>query len=617
MKLSSRAIYCVTLLCCLLLSSQAVRAQSSDVSSDSTLVVTANRYPTNTDQVGSAHTTISRDEIEARGELTVSEILRQVPGLEVVQTGGLGRTASIFIRGAESDHTLILIDGIRANDNTTGQFDIANLKAENIQRIEIIRGPQSVLYGSEAIGGVINIITRKAEEYGASVVAQGGSFGTQEYRASAQVNEGPVYSSLAASYVQSDGISAANASNGNSEGDSYDNFTISNRTGITFLDDGLIETSVRYSTAETELDGFEFGVGPVDAPFFVQETDTLVGSVKIQKSVTDWFTPSVQLGLSDSDSKGNDPDTEFNNFTIDNQSQTVLTLLDFSLAEGATFTVGYSYEIREGVNRGNFEERRYVNAFFAQQQLALAENLFLTGGVRYDDDSDFGEAVTFRTTGSYLVDGLGTRIHASYGTGFKAPTFNELFFPNFGNPDLDAETSWGYDVGIEQSIAQGFAVVDVTFFHNEIDDLITFDSETFLASNIDEAKALGYETSLSVYPCDWFDAATSYTYTDSENKATGRILPRRPRHRGVLSLTSRPIEDLQLTATYVLVNSRRDSDMSRLDNYEVLDLSTSYQLTENLKPFIRMDNVFDEDYEEVNGFGVAGFSVFAGIEASI
>lgn len=580
------------------------------------IIITANRYPTSIEQVGSSVSVINKEEIKRHD--TVLEALRtRVPGLEVSQIGGQGRTTSVFIRGAESDHTLVLIDGIRANDNTTDQFDFANLKSENIERIEVLRGPQSVLYGSSAIGGVINIITNRASVGSSkSVSLEAGSHGTQHYKGNVSWGSENISTSNTVSYFDTDGISAAASDRGNPEDDSYENISLSSRNDLSFSGDGKASLSLRYSDAETELDGFDFLVGAVDDPNFVQETDSLSAALLVSKPINDYLTPSVELGFSEQDLKGIDPDTVFNNFDIESQTLSVVSKLDLEPSWGGVLTLGHSYEDREGRNVGSFDERRDVNSFFLQKQYSWNERVFLTAGLRHDDDSDFGNETTYRTTLAVLCNETGTRFHASYGTGFKAPSFNELFFPGFGNPDLDAETSWGYDVGIEKSFANSSAVLDVTYFQSKVDDLIAFDVNTFLAENIAEAESKGIETTLDFNLLDWLSANVAYTYTKSEDRSTGAILPRRPRHRGSFNLLANPIEDFETTLSFLLVNSRRDSNGAKMDNYERVDLTFSYLLSDNLKPFVRIENLFDEDYEEIPGYGTLGFSAYAGIQAN-
>ena len=592
----------------------AVQAEDNTVT---TLFITANRYPTEIDEVGSSITVIDEQEIEVKNQSSVLELLRSVPGLNVLQSGGRGKTTSILIRGAEADQTLVLIDGIRANENTTDQFDFATLKAENIERIEVLRGPQSVLYGSAAIGGVINIITKKAERgLGVATSLEGGSHGSEQYKSTLSWSSERAHAITTVSYLAEDGISAAAGDRGNIEDDSYENFSLSSRHGVQFLDDGNGDLTLRFSSARSEVDGFEFGIGAIDDPNFVQKNDTLTLSLNLTKPLTTWLTPSITLGYVDQDLKGNDPDTEFNNFSIDNRTQSLVPKLDFYPSWGGVLTLGYSFENREGKNRGSFDERRDIHAFFLQKQISWDERFFVTAGMRHDDDSDFGEETTFRLTTAFLLSGSATRFHASYGTGFKAPTFNELFFPNFGNRDLDAETSWGYDIGVEQSFLDERATVDITFFQNKIDDLITFDTDTFLAANIDRADILGIESTLRLLVGDRSEVKVAYTYTDSEDNADGRILPRRARHRGSITAFLTPLEGLQSAVTLLLVNSRRETDGEKMDNYERVDLSCSYTISDQIKPFIRIKNLFDEEYEEIVGFGTLGFSVYAGVEVA-
>lgn len=583
------------------------------------ILVTANRTPTESSEIGSSATVITQETIERKKHRSVLEVLRAVPGLEVSQIGGPGRTTGVLMRGNESDHTLVLIDGVRVNDNTSGQFDFANLKTDNIERIEIIRGPQSVLYGAEAIGGVIHIITKTGRKgVHASASAEGGSHGTQGYRASVDFGNDIARNSTSLSYLRTDGISAAASNRGNEEEDFYDSINFSSRSSLFFLEDGQADLSVGYTSSTTELDGFDFETGPVDDPNAEQDTDTLTASLSVEKPLNDWLTPRIEVGFFDNDTQGKDPDTSFNNFTIDSQTLTTTAQVDlFPEFLGGPTSLGYVFESREGVNPGNYDETREVNSLFLQKRFSVDEWIFLTTGVRYDEDSEFGSEVTYRATMAVLLKDSGSRVHSSYGTGFKPPSFNELYFPNFGNPDLDAETSWGYDVGIEQVLLEDLAALDVTFFHNNVDDLISFDSTTFLAANIDEAEALGVESVLSLEPLEILIADLSYTYTDSENKETGAILPRRPRHRASIDLHFALDERSDITFSGLLVNSRRDSDGVRMDNYQRFDLTAGYRLSEHLKPYVRIENLFDESYEEIPGYGTLGFSVFAGIQGTL
>lgn len=582
------------------------------------LYITANRYPTEAKKTGSSISVLNEEEIKASKQQTVLEVLRNVPGLNVVQTGGPGRATSVFLRGSESDHTLVLIDGVRVNTNASGEFDLANLKAENIERIEVIRGAQSVLYGSEAIGGIINIISKRTEdELEASLKTTAGSFGTQDYLARVGTRSENTHISFSASYFDNDGFSATSEDNGNTERDSHDNLTLSGIAGAEFLGDGEVVLSARYSNASSDIDGFEFGVGPTDDPNSVQDTDLFSGSLGLSKPLAEWLEARVTLGLTDESLEGRDPDTEFSNFEIENQSHSVVTQLEFTPLASLVSILGHSFEHRKAENIGSFESQRDVNAFFLENQLQASESATLTAGVRHDINSDFGEETTFRTSASVQAPNNFARLHASFGTGFKAPSFNELFFPGFGNPELDAETSWGYDIGVEVPVLDNRIVFDVTFFQSRIDDLIVSDSETFLAANISEAEIWGIESSAKLKLGEFLSATLNYTFQEAENEDTGLQLARRPKHQGGLTLISSPVEPLELSLGFVLVRDRIDSDMTDMDDYEVVNFAASYQVNPNLRPFFRIDNLFDQNYEEVNGFESSDFAAYGGLEISL
>ena len=579
------------------------------------IVVTATRTELPKGSVGSSITVVDGDQIDATKQPTALEVLRTVPGLEVVQSGGAGRTTSVFIRGGNSNHTLVLIDGVRVNSNTLGSFDFADLKSDSIERIEVLRGAQSVLYGSEAMGGVINIITKKGtKETQTSVRLEGGSHGTSHGRVSVGSGNESIDFASSVSYFDTDGISAASSSNGNSEDDAHENFSSTSRLGANFAEDGRVDVTLVTSNSETELDGFTFGVGQTDDPNWDQDRDFVQSSVSFKKPINESVTPSLVLGGTYDRLVGEDPDTEFNNFKITSRTYQVSPQVDVVPFDNDVLTLGYTYERREGENVGNFDDTNHIRSFFASNRYSVDESLHLTLGVRNDDHSTFGGETTYRTTVSKEVSDWATRFHASYGTGFRAPTFNELSFPGFGNPDLDPETSWGYDFGIEKQFSQGDVLLDVTYFENEFEDLISFDPVTFTAVNIDEAEAWGIETTLDTSLCDISSLGLAYTYTDSENKQTGKLLARRPRHRASVNFNVEPLEGLTSTLTAIFVHGRKDSDGSSMDNYERVDLAVAYAVNEGLKPFFRIENLFDVDYEEVNGFGTPGFSAYGGVD---
>ncbi|HEX7183597.1 MAG TPA: TonB-dependent receptor [Thermoanaerobaculia bacterium] len=582
------------------------------------IFVTATRVEASRETLGSSTTLIDSEQIEESRKTSALEVLRSVPGLEVNQSGGPGTSASAFLRGAASGQTLVLIDGVRVNSVTGASADLADIRVDNVGRIEIVRGPQSTLYGSEAIGGVINIITRRGEPgFRSTLNLEAGDNDLYEGRLSLNGGSARLDYSVATAWASTDGISAASERAGNSEADAYENFTASGRFGFAFLEDGRVDLALRTLDATVDLDGFSFGIGPVDDLNYEQDHQALYATFEIEKPLTEWWQQSLTVGLQDDDIEGLDPDTVFNNYLIETRFSNVIAQSDFFFAENQITTLGYSYEEREGSSEGSFDQKIDISSLFLQHQWSWNERLFLTGGVRNDDHSQFGSETTYRFTAAALLAGGATRLHGSYGTGFRAPSLNELYFPGFGNLDLRPETSRGFDLGVEQKLLGDKLRIDLTYFDNQFEDLIGFDFVTFQANNIAEAEASGVEALLYVTPGSRFDLTASYTYTDSENLTTGLQLPRRPKNRGSLFLAFRPIEPLTGTLLLIVVKDRIDSDASPLDDYERVDLSLSYDIGNRLTPYLRIQNLLDEDYEEVRGFTSPGITPAIGVKARL
>lgn len=579
------------------------------------LYITANKVPTAVDRTGSSLNIVHSEEIEELRGQDALEALRAVPGLNVVQSGGRGRVASVFLRGAESDHTLVLIDGVRVNANGSGEFDISNLNAADIERIEILKGAQSVLYGSEAIGGVVNIITKKTTEgLDAKVLASAGSFGTRSFKGNAGLGSEDFSFNLNFGVTDIEGFSAASEANGNTEDDEFENLTLGGQVSGTFLEDGKASLRLRHSASETGVDGFDFEVGPVDDLNFTQETDYYLAALDLEKSLGDRVVAKVALSYARDELDGSDPDTGFNNFEIINDSLVVSPQLQFALNDSNQFVLGYTFDSRAAENVDNFDFDREINSVFLEYLLSQDSGVDLSLGARLDSDSEFGEEVTYRASLSYQIVEKLARLHTSFGTGFKAPTFNELFFPNFGNPDLVQETSIGFDVGLALDFLDGRIATDTTFFWNSFDDLIVSDSETFLAANIDEAKSLGIEFELAAEICDSLAFVSNYTWTDTENETTNTQLARRPTHKANFGFKGEAFDALEAHLKLLIVNDRIDTDGAEMDDYERVDLDLAWNFKNGLKPFVKAINLFNQDYEEVNGFESSDLAVYGGFE---
>lgn len=585
--------------------------QSQQLTLSEEIVVTANRVPSEAETVGSSVTVIGREEIERRHQSTVLDLLRTVPGLEVSQSGGPGTVASVFIRGANSNHTLVLVDGVRVT-NTSGGFDFSALRADNVERIEVLRGPQSTLYGSEAIGGVVSITTRQGRTgFHAELDARAGSHDTREGRISLDGGTSRLDYSLVVADRQTDGVSAASESRGNTEEDPYSDLSASARLGANVLGDGRIDLVLRRVEAEGDLDGFTFGVGPTDDLDYDQERELSVGSLQFSKPLTSWWNLRLHLNTSEDEIRATDPTDVFNAYDIRSRLREVGTQSDLTLGSHI-LTVGAASERREGENLGSYDRSLDVDSYYLQDQWSWNDRLFLTAGARHDRYSRFGDETTGRVTASYLWPNA-WKIHGSYGTGFRGPSFDELFFPFIGNPELRPETSRGADLGLERTFRNGAVVTGLTLFSNRYEDLISYDFANFTFGNIREADSDGVEATLRVQPRADLEIQSSYTWNETEDRDTGLPLARRPKHRLTLLTAFEPTERLRGTASLVAVDDRIDSDNTEMDSAERVDLSLEYRLLSWLQPYVVVQNLLDDDTEEVPGYTSWGRSAFLGI----
>lgn len=578
-----------------------------------TVVVTANATPTEATSVGSSVTVLTRAEIAARGTASVVELLRAVPGLEIVQGGGPGSNASVFLRGSSSSHTLVLVDGVRVNTSTSGAVDFADLRADQVERIEVLRGPQSSLYGSEAMGGVISIITRRASRgLGARVSGESGSLGLGRWRASAEGSGQVLDWQVSGGRERWDGLSVASERAGNREEDPYENTSGAALLGVRLGERGRLQASWRGQDATAALDGFTFGVGPTDDPNFEQTRRAQVVGLAFETQVTDRWRQLVRTGVYDERLRGRDPDTEYNRYDISNRNVDVHVQSDLQLGPHHVLSVGASAERRDGEVEGGFDERADLRSVFASSQWTWGERGSVTAAVRHDDHSVFGGATTYRATG-VLGLGAGVRLHASGGTGFKAPTFNDLYYPYYGNPNLDAEESRGWDAGLAWEHPEGTVSADLTAFGSRYDDLIAFPWTSFVAENIARAEARGWEATVGLRTGRALSWRASYTRTESEDLESGAPLPRRPRHRGSLGVTMGGDGPLTGSVTYWVVRDRVESDGTPMDDYARLDAAAQLRLASWLDATARAENALDEDYEELTGYTSPGRTFAVGV----
>ncbi len=628
-----RKVYIVLPLALLFLAYNGVSfAQDSVVEEVAEVVVTATRIRTTITETAASVTVITSEEIQRKNVNTVYELLRTVPGLGVVQNGGVGQPSSVFIRGSKSEDALVLIDGIEVNDPITPgrSFNFAHLSVDNIERIEILRGPAGTLYGSDAMAGVIKIVTKRGEgKPRASISVETGSFRSLRTRFGLIGGNENGYYSLAVSRFDSDGISAASENRGNSEEDAYKNTSLSATAGLS-LSEGLeVDLVLRLQDARVEQDDFDFATGlPSDDLDYFSKSEQVFFRVEGQL-ISDGGGWEQALGFSVARHDRldrNDPDDAFDfnvwNDTFAGDLLKVDWVNTFYLSIKNTFLFGLETEEENGRTSTLAEKTARTTAAFILEQVDINDRLHVSLGLRTDDHSSFGDETTYSLAPVYTLADSGTKFRAAYGTGFKAPTLFQLF-SSYGDPTLDPERSRGWEAGFDQEIAGGAVDLGVTYFFNDFDNLIDFDSAASTYKNLGAVRTEGVEFMTSFRPADNLKLAFNYTLTKTEDDA-GQPLVRRPDNKAAFELSRNFDSSGNVDLEVVYIGERDDFDFStfpasrvELAPYTLVNASATVELGEKITLTGRIENLFDEDYEEVLGYGTAGISGYVGLKAEL
>ena len=587
------------------------RAQQPPPVSES-VSVTATLSPEEESDLGSAATVITRKKIEDSGATTVLELLRSVPGLDIARQGSDGALTSVFLRGTNSTQTLVLVDGARVNSPFFSGYDFSALTTENVERIEIVRGPFSALYGSDAIGGVIQIFTRAAAPgFSGQAAAEGGSAGQRQGSVFLSAGSGPF--AAAGSFREA----RVGGDRGNSDW--------KERNGSLRLE-GRFSEAVRVALEGSILDG-EVGVpGPVGA-----ETPRARGFFREERiALPVLFRPAADheasLLLAHVASKPGfrNPDDPFGFTFSDTNARTWQARGADTWKTGANrITAFASFERWQVDDRNTFGttlagDHSTLWGAGLEDSVAFGSAWNAAGGLRYDHHSRFGDAWSPRGAISWHSTDARWKLRASAGGAFRAPSVGELAYPFSGNPDLKPERSVSYEVGVERYLPGGR--IELSFFWNELRDLIAFD---FLASkneNIGRARTRGAELVLRQTLSAAADLKFGYTYLDAKDRGAGLPLLRRPRHRVFLDAAIRPAAKLTVSPRVTFVGSRADADaltFGRVESPSFLryDLFARYALG-SWSPYARLENVSDKKYEEVNGYPAPRRRFAAGLEKS-
>ena len=577
------------------------------------LIVQGSRLDQTQSEIGSSVSIITADEIETFGFDFAADAIAQAPGVTVNANGPFGGTASVRIRGASSEQTLVLIDGVAVNDTTSpgGGFDFARLDTENIERIEILKGPQSTLWGTDAIGGVVSITTKRPE-FGlqASAFGEYGSFNTVRSGASLAGASDIVDLRLAVTGISSDGISKADAGNGNTEEDGYEALTIAAKGGVNISSDARLSADLLWTDAETEFDSFSFGSeGSVADGDEVSETKEVSANVSLTGLLFDGRLENLLLvGYSDI------VRDNFTNGAPSFNSEGERTLLRYqgTLRINDANTLAFGAEREESVSGDGGTS---LDGLFALYELKPIEALTLTGGLRFDDHETFGSETTARVAAAFNpIETLTLR--GSWGEGFKAPTIFQTTYFCCGatepNSDLQAERSEAFDVGIDWRSPDGRLEAGLTYFDQDTDNQINFAFAIGGYENIDRVRSKGVEAYGAYQMTDWLRASATYAYIDAKD-GDGDPLIIVPEHSGDVTLSVDPDGPFSGAVLFRYNGEETNSDGSTLDSWTRIDVTGRFAVTDTAELFGRVENLLDEEYQQVLGYGTPGLSGSVGV----
>lgn len=597
------------------------------------IIVSAGLSPLPQNEMGRSYTVVDREQIERTKPAYVADILRLVPGISVSASGSAGGLTQVRMRGAEANHILVLIDGVPALDNASGDFDFGRLQAGDIERVEVLRGPQSAFWGSDALAGVINIITRSGARNGmrTTVATELGTDGTK--MGSVQVDYGQDNFDMRGSVTarHTDGF---NVSDLGSELDGATHLDANIKFNADITPVLSIDGSLRYGAFVADIDDY-------NAFFILDDTfDTTKGQEWLGSLGFKWESEDGTVFQS-----GRISGTRIERDTFDTTG--VLSGATTGDTYKASYQIGRHFETPELADSVHTitlgydliaetftrlppnaldTQARTTNSLVAEYRGTFADQLHLTAALRHDINDHFSNATTYSLSGAWDIPTTDTTLHASVGTGTKNPSFVELFGTNpatfTGNPDLIPENSFGWDIGVRQTLLDGMVTLDLTYFEqdleNEISPIYALVGVDWMVTGVENAVGLstrrGVELSATLDLLNGFIASGSYTYADSRDP-TGATELRRPMHTGVINLAYEFDEvPLRLNTELIMVGESEDF-AATLPGYSLVNAGLNYQVNDNLEVYGRVHNLLDTSYQTAEGYNNPGRIFYVGAKA--
>jgi len=614
------------------------------------VVITATRTASNTVELANSITVIDSAEIVNKNSFDTFDAIKNEYGISFTQQGGKASVSNIYIRGGSPSQSLVIIDGVEVNmpNDPSNFYNFFSLPLDNTNRIEILRGPQSTLYGSDALTGVINIISLKGQGKPVlNVVFEGGSYSTYKGTITSLGSVGKFNYSAAYSRTKSDGYSAASTQYGNTEKDGFQLDNFNTIFGYDFSESFDVDVVVRYNNSSTNLDQ-SFGSPEYwdDATYIFDQEEYFVranGNLNLvnkkwnQKIGLSFFrnnrdysydTSSASLYYSTSNYDGSKYKVDWQNDFYFYNNNLITAGLEFELEQTSSEYYQRSDLLQDEYSSVFPEKSANTFGIYLQDQLKIDESFFGTIGIRYDYQNQFGKAFTYRIAPAYIFWQTGTKIKATVGTGFKAPSLFYLYDPVYGNSELNPEQSFGWDAGIEQYIWSVEFSIGANYFYNKFTDMFGFDSN-FKTININEAQTNGVEVFATADFIDGLRIKANYTYLNARDKSENtpdynQKLIRRPENKAGLyaSYTWNNLANFNIDVMYV--GKRDELDFATypatrivLPDYFLINLAAYYDLFSFLRLQGRIENLLDKQYEEIYGYGTAGVSFYGGIYVSI